>query len=50
MRQRHYDPSLGRFLNQDPIGFEGGLNLFGYVGQRPINFTGPRCWASLMAC
>jgi RHS repeat-associated protein len=26
--QRYYDPSLGRFIGQDPIGFGGGLNLY----------------------
>lgn len=40
-RQRWYDPQLGRWLNQDPIGFDGGLNLFGYTGQNPVNFTDP---------
>ena len=30
--QRHYDPNKGRFLSRDPIGFDGGTNLYGYVG------------------
>ncbi|NJL70895.1 MAG: hypothetical protein HC888_04405 [Candidatus Competibacteraceae bacterium] len=33
-RQRWYDVSTGRWLSEDPIGFEGGLNLFTYVNQR----------------
>jgi RHS repeat-associated protein len=41
MRQRYYDPQLGRFLNQDPIGFAGGLNLYGYVGNNPTNYMDP---------
>ncbi|MBT9582089.1 hypothetical protein IV102_02000 [bacterium] len=41
MRQRYYDPQLGRFLSADPIGFEGGLNLFGYVNQNPANYVDP---------
>lgn len=34
---RYYDPSKGRFLNRDPIGEEGGLNLYRFVGNDPIN-------------
>ncbi|MGE0494284.1 MAG: RHS repeat-associated core domain-containing protein [Vulcanimicrobiota bacterium] len=41
MRQRHYDSTLGRFISRDPIGFRGGLNLYGYVGQNPTGFTDP---------
>ncbi len=40
MRRRHYDPSLGRFLNRDPIGFRGGLNLFNYP-TNPVNLVDP---------
>lgn len=29
---RHYDPQTGRWLSQDPIGEEGGINLYGFVG------------------
>ena len=41
MRQRWYDPTLGRFLSQDPIGFAGGLNQYGYVGGNPTNYVDP---------
>jgi RHS repeat-associated protein len=34
---RDYDPSTGRYVQSDPIGLEGGLNAFGYVGGDPIN-------------
>jgi len=34
-----YDPQAGRWLNLDPIGEEGGLNLYGYVGNDPVRLT-----------
>jgi RHS repeat-associated protein len=40
-RYRYYDPSVGRFISQDPIGYEGGLNLYQYV-PNPIGWTDPR--------
>ena len=33
---RFYDPNLQRWLNRDPIGEEGGINLYGFVGNAPI--------------
>lgn len=41
MRHRWYDCSAGRFLSQDPIGTAGGLNLYAYVGNSPINYADP---------
>lgn len=38
---RAYDPELGRWLSADPIGEEGGMNLYGYVGNDPINGWDP---------
>jgi RHS repeat-associated protein len=40
-RNRFYNPQLGRFINQDPIGYVGGTNLYAYVGNDPVNFTDP---------
>ena len=37
-RARYYDAMAGRFINEDPIGFWGGINLFRYVGNSPIKF------------
>jgi RHS repeat-associated protein len=38
---RAYDPELGRWLSADPIGEEGGLNLYGYVGGNSVNLYDP---------
>lgn len=41
-RGRYYDPELGIFINEDPIGFSGGTpNLYGYVENNPINAIDP---------
>jgi RHS repeat-associated protein len=36
-RHRYYHPGVGRWLSRDPIGERGGLNLYGYVENDPIN-------------
>jgi RHS repeat-associated protein len=55
---RYYNPQTGRYINPDPIGLEGGINLFAYV-VNPINWidpeglvrkpgkTPPKLWPSL---
>jgi RHS repeat-associated protein len=41
-KARFYSPSIGRFLQPDPIGFAAGdLNLYSYVGNDPLNLTDP---------
>jgi len=34
---RFYEPNLQRWLNRDPIGERGGINLYDYVANNPIN-------------
>jgi RHS repeat-associated protein len=38
---RPYDPDTGRWPSRDPIGEEGGLNLYGYVANCPMRFRDP---------
>lgn len=38
---RYYLPKLGRFLTQDPIGQEGGLNLYEYCSSNPLSSVDP---------
>lgn len=38
---RYYDPATGRYITEDPIGLEGGANVFAYVGGKPTGKTDP---------
>jgi RHS repeat-associated protein len=40
-KARVYSPTLGRFLQTDPTGYDDGPNLYAYVGSDPINHTDP---------
>ena len=38
---RGYDAESGRWAAKDPIGFDGGANMFAYVGSSPVTFFDP---------
>ncbi|MGH2541746.1 MAG: RHS repeat-associated core domain-containing protein, partial [Ardenticatenaceae bacterium] len=40
-RARYYDPGLKRFISEDPIGIQGGSNIYAYVKGEPISSADP---------
>ena len=38
---RFYAPDLGRWMNRDPLGEAGGINLYGFVQNDPVNWVDP---------
>jgi RHS repeat-associated protein len=40
-RARYYNPTWGRFVSEDPIGLDAGINLYAYVGGNPVSVRDP---------
>lgn len=40
-RARYYDPDIARFISQDPLGLEAGINPYAYAGNDPVNARDP---------
>lgn len=40
-RNRYYDPATGRFTQEDPVGFAGGINLYAFGGGDPVTYADP---------
>ena len=48
-RARYYDPILKRFISEDPISLDGGVNVFGYVEGDPVSWIDPEGLAKVGA-
>lgn len=40
-RARYYNPQIGRFVSEDPIGIHGGINVYRYADNDPVDFGDP---------
>jgi RHS repeat-associated protein len=41
-RARYYDPTIGRFVSEDPIRFRTGIDFYSYVRNRPTGLRDPK--------
>jgi RHS repeat-associated protein len=49
-RARYYDPNIGKFTREDPIGFVGGGNFFAYTGNDSISLVDPFGFSPSQQC
>jgi len=40
-RNRYYSPTMQRFISEDPIGLNGGINLYAYARNNPVSYSDP---------
>jgi RHS repeat-associated protein len=40
-RNRYYDPTTGRFTQEDPLGLAGGINAYGFANGDPVSYSDP---------
>ncbi len=49
-RARYYDQTVGRFMSEDPDGFDASINFYGYVDNDPADWTDPTGLDKVQVC
>ena len=50
VRARWYDPNIGRFVSEDPLGLQGGINPYVFANNDPINGSDPSGQSAQISC